>query len=192
MYSEYSQASGVLLTKRDKTYVDISLSFEPSPLNQDLTTLRDTRAINNALKNIVMTYPLEMPFNPNVGSEVTQLLFDPVDEATAGLLEMEIRAAIQANEPRVEIVDVIVVPNVSAAEDTILQKKAYSLRYNEKEYFNSVGADNNYQRKYTRTPNAEAIHEAIASQGAFTVNITYKIVGSEQIYEVQQILTPTR
>ena len=142
MYAEYSQASGVILSKKDKTYIDISLAWEPNPLTGDVTTLRDTRAIDNSLKNIVMTVPLETPFNPDFGSQTYRLLFDPVDPVTANLLESEIKFAIAVNEPRVEVENVYVRPD-----------------------------DVNIQ---------------------FVVNIEYKIVGTEQLYEVQQILTPTR
>ena len=142
VYSSYSNASGVLLSKRDKTYIDISLAFEANPLNGDITTLRDTRAIDNSLKNIIMTYPLEMPFNVDFGSEVSVLMFDPVDPATAGLLKLEIEKAIENDEPRVEVVNVFV-----KADEDFLQ---------------------------------------------FIIDVEYKIVGTEQIYTVQQILVPTR
>ena len=142
VYSDFNNASAVVLSRRDKTYVDISLAWEPNPLNGDVTNLRDVRAINNSLKNIIMTYPLEMPFNADFGSEVTTLMFDPVDLATAGILSLEIEKAIEANEPRVELEDVRVVPYDDRVE--------------------------------------------------FEVFVEYKIVGSDQIYTVQQILTPTR
>ena len=89
-----------------------------------------------------MTYPLEMPFAPNFGSEVTTLMFDPVDLATAGILSLEIENAILANEPRVEIENVHVIP---------------------------------YDERYE-----------------FEISVEYTIVGSEQIYIVSEILTPTR
>ena len=142
MYSAGRTESGVLLSRRDKTYVDISLSWEPNPLTGDITTLRDVRAINASLKNIIMTYPLEIPFNSNFGSEVSTLLFDPVDLATSGILLLEIERAITNDEPRVEVENVRVVP------------------YDDR--------------------------------GEFVVFIEYKIVGTEQIYEVSEILTPTR
>ena len=35
------------LTKDDKTYVDVSLSFKPSPVTNDITLLKNENAINN-------------------------------------------------------------------------------------------------------------------------------------------------
>ena len=142
MYSGNKQASGIMLSRRDKTYIDISLAWEPNPLNGDITTLRDVRAINNSLKNIVMTYPLETPFNANFGSQVSTLLFDPVDLATAGILELEIRRAIEGDEKRVKVENVFVKPNSDGL--------------------------------------------------SFVVDIEYKIIGSEEIFSVKQILTATR
>lgn len=130
------------LTRKDKTYIDVSLAFEPNPITKDLTVLTDERAINNALRNIMLISPLEVPFNRDFGSKVRDYLFDVVDLGTAGLLDTEIRRSIKFNEPRVKIVDLKVIPAFD--------------------------------------------------QNAFDVYLKYKIVGSEQTFEVQQILQPTR
>jgi phage baseplate assembly protein W len=104
--------SGIRLTKKDKSYVDISLSFEPNPVTGDLTLLKNERAINNAVKNIIMTVPGELVFNRNYGSSVSSYLFDFIDEGTAGLIDLEIRRSIGYNEPRVELIDVKVTPRI--------------------------------------------------------------------------------
>lgn len=100
--------SGIKLTKKDKSFVDISLSFEPSPVTGDLTLLRDDRAINNSVKNIIMTAPGEVVFNRNFGSNVSTYLFDFIDDGTAGLIDLEIRRAIGFNEPRVKLDNLVV------------------------------------------------------------------------------------
>ena len=102
----------IRLTKKDKTYVDISLSFTPSPVTGDLTVIRNERAINNAVKNIIMTAPGEVVFNRNFGSTVSTYLFDFIDDGTAGLISLEIRRSIEYNEPRVELVSVKVDPRI--------------------------------------------------------------------------------
>ena len=132
----------VQLIKTSKDFVDVSLSFEPNALTGDLTVLRNERAINNAIRNIIYMYPLEVPFQRDIGSKVGNYLFDIVDEGTAGLLNLEIRRAIQFNEPRVEIQEVVVTPK--------------------------------------------------PDQNEFACRIDYKIVGYEQVFVVEEILTPTR
>ena len=104
------------LTRKDKTYLDVSLAFEANPVTKDLTVLKDVRAINNALKNCVMIKPSEAPFNRDFGSQVTDYLFDVVDMGTAGLLQQEIERTIRFNEPRVELISVEVRPRFDQNE----------------------------------------------------------------------------
>ena len=98
------------LTRKDKTYIDVSLAFEPNPITKDLTLLTDERAINNSLRNIMLISPLEVPFNRNFGSRIRDYLFDIVDFGTAGLIDAEIRRSVKYNEPRVKIVELNVTP----------------------------------------------------------------------------------
>ena len=98
----------ITLSKKDKAYVDISLSFEPSARTGDITVLRNDRAINNSLRNIMNIAAGEVVFQHDVGSSVNNYLFDSVDPGTAGIMEIEIRRAIKFNEPRVKLIDVTV------------------------------------------------------------------------------------
>ena len=98
----------ITLSKKDKAYVDISLSFEPSITTGDITVLRNDRAINNSLRNIMNIAAGEVIFQHDVGSSVNNYLFDTVDPGTAGVMEIEIRRAIKFNEPRVKLIDLIV------------------------------------------------------------------------------------
>jgi phage baseplate assembly protein W len=98
----------VILTSKNRTFVDISLSFTPNPLTGDLTTIKNDRAINNSIKNLILIHPNEVPFNRDVGSTTSRLLFEFCDDVTAALLEDEITRTIKFNEPRVELQKVIV------------------------------------------------------------------------------------
>ena len=73
-------------------------------MNNDLTTLTNERAINNALKNLIMTMPTEVVFNRDIGSNVTAFMFDLIDEGTGAILTDEIIRVIKFSEPRVELV----------------------------------------------------------------------------------------
>ena len=93
----------VKLKRAQKSFVDVSLAFEPNPITKDLTILLNERAINNAIKNLIMIAPSEVPFNRDIGSNVRHYLFDLIDPSTATLLEDEIRRTIRFGEPREEI-----------------------------------------------------------------------------------------
>lgn len=104
----------IRLTKKNKNFVDISLSFDVNPVTKDISVLRNERAINNSLKNLMLIVPKEVPFRWDVGSNVTDYLFELAGMSTEAMLTREIRRTIEYNEPRVEINDI----NVSVEPDS--------------------------------------------------------------------------
>ena len=94
-----------------RKFKDISMSFEKNPLNDDLISLSNTSAIARSIRNIVFTSPGEKFFNPDFGSRISESLFENVDEVSALAIEDEIRSSIINFEPRVNLLDTVVVPN---------------------------------------------------------------------------------
>jgi len=93
-----------------KAFKDISLSFVPHPVTNDLPILKNERAISRSVRNIVETIPTEKFFNPEFGSDVYQSLFDFVDFGTANEIQEQIKTSIANFEPRVNNVRVEVDP----------------------------------------------------------------------------------
>jgi hypothetical protein len=83
-------------------YSDIDFKFERIQRN-DLVKLTDTDAINQSIKNIILTIPGEVPFEPLFGSNVKRLLFEQMTPATTLILKNEIRMALKNFEPRIKI-----------------------------------------------------------------------------------------
>lgn len=98
----------IVVKNKDKTFVDISLSFQPNPLTGDLTVLLNERAINNALKNIVLIAVSESIFNRNFGSTVRDYLFENIDEGSGSSIRWEVERAVKYNEPRIDVIRVLV------------------------------------------------------------------------------------
>ena len=94
-----------------KSFKDISLSFQVNPLTYDLIDLKNETAIARSLRNLVFTLPGERFFNQNLGSKVSQSLFENIDDVSASILQDEIRNTIENYEPRVELISVDVNPN---------------------------------------------------------------------------------
>ena len=92
-----------------KGFKDISGSFQINPLNEDLIALKNETAIARSLRNLVLTERGERPFQPNLGSGVNALLFENMDQITASVVRDEIINVIDSFEPRVDLIDVIVV-----------------------------------------------------------------------------------
>ena len=88
-----------------------------SSLNQYDTTkkpiISDLAAIYQSIENILMTSPGERLFNPEFGSDIEELLFEPLDEDTTIKIENELIRAIGRWEGRIRILNNLttVVPN---------------------------------------------------------------------------------
>lgn len=94
-----------------KTFRDISMSFRANPVSSDLIGLKDENAISRSIRNLVLTAPGERFFNQNLGSRVSQSLFENLDEITASIIKDEIKNTILNHEPRVRISNLDVIPN---------------------------------------------------------------------------------
>lgn len=72
----------------------------------DVAQVYDDKAINQALKNLLMTVRGERFFNPEFGTRVPELLFEQFDPITGQVLHEEIKMAIETWEPRIELLDI--------------------------------------------------------------------------------------
>ena len=94
-----------------RAFKDISLSFKPHPVTNDLQVLKNADAIRRSVRNIVQTIPTERFFNTLLGSDVRRNLFEFVDFGTASVIRQQIAIALDNFEPRIENVTVAVDPN---------------------------------------------------------------------------------
>ena len=104
------------LERVKQEFKDISMSFETNPLNDDLIALKNSSAIARSIRNIVFTQPGEKFFNPDFGSGITESLFENMDEVSALAIRDEIENSITRFEPRVNVIEVKVIPNFEANE----------------------------------------------------------------------------
>ena len=97
-------------------FKDISSSFKVNPLNEDLIAVKNETAIARSIRNLIMTQPGARFFNPILGSEVTGLLFENMDNLTASEIGDQIRLTVENFEPRVILTDVEVTPDYDKGE----------------------------------------------------------------------------
>ena len=97
--------------RRSIGFKDLSASFQNNPLSNDLIGLKNENAIARSVRNLVQTIQGERPFQPVLGSNVQNLLFDNMDKLTASAIKQEIITTIENYEPRVEMGEVTVEPN---------------------------------------------------------------------------------
>ena len=92
-------------------FKDLSMTFQVNPINADLIATQNQTAIARSVRNLILTRPGERFFNPNLGSRVSESLFDNMDEVSASIVEDDIRDTIDNYEPRVKLRSVRAVPD---------------------------------------------------------------------------------
>ena len=107
-----------------RSFKDISLSLQVSPLTFDVLTLKNETAIARSVRNLVLTLPGERFFNPEVGSDISQSLFENIDAISASTIKSQIESTIRSYEPRVSLTKVLVEPNFDNNEFNV------TIRYN--------------------------------------------------------------
>lgn len=99
------------LERVSQGFRDISMSFQSNPLTSDLLALKNENAIARSIRNIVFTVPGEKFFNQNFGSNISNTLFENIDDLSAITITDEIRESINNYEPRVNLINVNTYPD---------------------------------------------------------------------------------
>ena len=99
------------LERVSQGFKDISMSFESNPLTDDLIALKNENAIARSIKNIVFTLPGEKFFDPLFGSDISNALFENIDDISGGIIEDQLRESINNYEPRVNIISLVANPD---------------------------------------------------------------------------------
>jgi len=110
------------IQRKSRAFKDISLSFSPHPVTKDLPVLVNERAIVRSVRNLVETIPTERFFNPLLGTDIRDSLFENFSRTTVTIIEDQIRDTVRNFEPRVDEVGVEVVgrPDDNALDVKVL------------------------------------------------------------------------
>ncbi len=92
-----------------KSYKDLSFDFTANPQTGDVATVKDAVSVKRGIKNILLTAPFERLFQPEVGSGIKNILFEPMTPLTEQRLSDACRDAIDAWEKRASVIDITVI-----------------------------------------------------------------------------------
>mgnify|MGYP003122681223 CR=1 FL=1 len=93
-----------------REYKDLDFDFTANPITGDVATVKNATSIKRGIRNILLTENQERLFQPEIGSGLKNLLFEPMTDITTQLLEEEVRNAIESWEGRAQILECIVTP----------------------------------------------------------------------------------
>jgi phage baseplate assembly protein W len=98
------------MTTPTRIYKDLDFSMALTT-TFDVAKRFDVNSVKQSIKNLLLTRPKERVFQPQVGSELYRILFEPMDVLTVEALKSIISTCIKTYEPRVKLQEVAVNPN---------------------------------------------------------------------------------
>jgi len=90
-----------------RQFQDLDLYMVPHPVSKDIIPLRNVDAVKRSVRNLILTNIYERPYQPNLGSGLAQLLFEPINPMIQHGIETACKDVIRNFEPRVTVLDVI-------------------------------------------------------------------------------------
>lgn len=79
------------------------LDYRLNTKNKDIKISTDSAAINNSIRNILLTSKYSVPGNPEFGSDLDKVLFEQMDDITFTLIDNIIYNELERWEPRIII-----------------------------------------------------------------------------------------
>ena len=92
-----------------KSYADLSFDFTANPQTGDVATVKDAVSVKRGIKNILLTAGFERLFQPELGSGIKNILFEPMTPLTEQRLSHACADAIEAWEKRATVINITVI-----------------------------------------------------------------------------------
>ena len=105
----------------NRIYSDIDFTFTKKPVTADIALSYDVQSVTRSIRNLLNTQNYDRLFNPDLGSQITGLLFENISPIVAVTMEGLVKNLIKAYEPRANVQSVTVnaMPDTNAYKVTI-------------------------------------------------------------------------
>ena len=92
----------------NRTYKDVAFSMFANPMSGDMGKKTGAPAVSQSIVSILKTNFNERLFQPEFGSNVRALLFEPMNPITEERMKTTIEEAVARHEPRAQIIGITV------------------------------------------------------------------------------------
>ena len=95
---------------KNREFIDLDLSFAVKGAG-DVYKKTAVSAVNQSLKNLLLTQRTEIPFNAYMGANLNSYLFELADDASVGQIKHAIQEQIRVFEPRAQVQEINCIPD---------------------------------------------------------------------------------
>ena len=89
-----------------QVYSDFLNDLTPHPIVKDIVRYTNEAAVNRSIRNLLLTNRGERLYQPDIGSDLQQLLFEPMIASTGDLIRKFVQNTISTYETRAKVLDV--------------------------------------------------------------------------------------
>jgi phage baseplate assembly protein W len=108
------------LSRRTETYSDFFKDMTQSLVNADLARKIDENSVKESIRNLILTNRGERLFQPDVGCDIRQLLFENISADTIIIAKELIRTTIENYEPRCSIIGIDILASIDSNDVGII------------------------------------------------------------------------
>lgn len=89
-----------------QVYSDFLNDLTPHPVVKDIVRNTNEAAVNRSIRNLILTNRGERLYQPELGSDIRQMLFEPMISTTSDLIRKFVQNTITNYEPRVKVLNI--------------------------------------------------------------------------------------
>jgi len=94
------------INRRVREFSDIDFNFLVNSASKDINKVTDEAAIKQSIQSLIRTINYERKFHPEIGCQITSLLFDNFDPKNRNIMKKTIQDVISSFEPRAKLLNV--------------------------------------------------------------------------------------
>lgn len=101
------------MDRDSQSYSDFLTDLNPHPVSGDIVKYTNENSVIRSIRNLLLTDRFERMYQPDIGTDIRKMLFEPIDSTTAQNISVFTQQTITKFEPRAKVlsVDVIADPD---------------------------------------------------------------------------------
>ena len=99
------------MNRDSQTYSDFLTDLNPHPVSGDIVKFINEHSVVRSIRNLLLTNKFDRLYQPNIGTDIHRMLFEPISSVTAQNISVFVQQTITNYEPRAKVLSIEVVPD---------------------------------------------------------------------------------
>jgi phage baseplate assembly protein W len=99
------------MDRDSQTFSDFLSDLNPHPVSGDIVKYTNENSVIRSIRNLLLTDRFERLYQPDIGTDIRKMLFEPMDSTTAQNISVFTQQTITKFEPRAKIISIDVLPD---------------------------------------------------------------------------------